>query len=111
MGFSKNHHQIQMGLSKESEEWVTAAAIRSPLKPLKSVSRDREEENNNNVVDEEATTPTARGSRIPGKLACPPPPRKRRPASSKWHYNNGVREFFNPPDLESVFVCHAGRAN
>lgn len=94
-----------MEVSKDSEgkKWVIAGiAIRAPLKPISTKDCGEDEE-------ARSTTPTARESRIPEKLACPPPPRKRRPSSS-CHFN-GVREFFNPPDLESVFIRHVERAN
>ncbi|XP_047956999.1 cyclin-dependent protein kinase inhibitor SMR6-like [Salvia hispanica] len=102
MGFSKKH-QIQMDKDSEPKKWVIAGvAIRAPLKPI-STKPCAEDQGGGG-----ATTPTARESRIPEKLPCPPPPRKRRPAST-CHFNGG-REFFNPPDLESIFMCHAGRA-
>ncbi|XP_042027146.1 cyclin-dependent protein kinase inhibitor SMR6-like [Salvia splendens] len=73
---------IQMDKYLEAKKWVIAGiAIRAPLKPI-------------------STKPS---------LPCPPQPRKRLPAST-YHFNGG-REFFNPPDLESIFICHAGRAN
>ncbi|PIM98191.1 hypothetical protein CDL12_17428 [Handroanthus impetiginosus] len=85
----------------DSEKWVISGiALRSPLKPIftKSVEkRDFEEE-------EFSTTPTSAESRIPRKLPCPPAPKKRKPAgSSRCHYS-GVREFFNPPDLDTIFI-------
>ncbi|KAL2246709.1 cyclin-dependent protein kinase inhibitor SMR6-like [Sesamum indicum] len=101
MGFSKKH-QVEVGKESEGKKWVIAGiAIMAPLKPI---SREDSED------EDGSTTPTARESRIPEpeKLKCPPAPRKRRPAST-CHYN-GVREFFNPPELESVFICHAERA-
>ncbi|PIN10117.1 hypothetical protein CDL12_17298 [Handroanthus impetiginosus] len=99
-----------MGFPKESEmkTWLIAGiAIRAPLKPISTKAREAREENEEE--DAGSTTPTAREAKIPEKLVCPPPPRKRRPTST-CHFN-GVREFFNPPDLESVFICHAERAN
>ncbi|CAN0896266.1 Cyclin-dependent protein kinase inhibitor SMR15 [Linum grandiflorum] len=60
------------------------------------------------------TTPKAEEARILEKLPCPPPPRKRR-ATFKRKCNAataGVREFFTPPDLETVFVRrHVQRAS
>ncbi|KAH6774403.1 cyclin-dependent kinase inhibitor SMR3-like protein [Perilla frutescens var. hirtella] len=105
MGFSKKH-QVEMGKDSEAKKWVIAGiAIRAPLKPISTKARDDCGEDDGAC----STTPTARESRIPEKLACPPAPRKRRPAST-CHFN-GAREFFNPPELESIFMCHAGRAN
>ncbi|KAL1536487.1 cyclin-dependent kinase inhibitor SMR3-like protein [Salvia divinorum] len=101
MGFSKKH-QIEMDRDSEAKKWVIAGiAIRAPLKPISTKPRDDEDEGG----DPCSTTPTARESRIQEKLPCPPPPRKRRPVST-CHFNGG-REFFNPPELESIFMCHA----
>ncbi|KAL8475391.1 hypothetical protein ACS0TY_028163 [Phlomoides rotata] len=99
MGFSKK----EVSKDSDGKKWVIAGiAIRAPLKPISTKASGEDEE-------ARATTPTARESRIPEKLPCPPPPRKRRP-SSTCHFN-GVREFFNPPDLESVFIRQVERAN
>ncbi|KAI3467570.1 hypothetical protein Pfo_024233 [Paulownia fortunei] len=98
MGVSEKLHQMDGG-AVDSEKWVIAGiALRSPLKPIftKPVEkRDAEEEC--------STTPTSAESRIPSRLPCPPAPKKRKPASSRCHYG-GVIEFFNPPDLETIFV-------
>ncbi|XP_075091809.1 cyclin-dependent protein kinase inhibitor SMR6-like [Nicotiana tabacum] len=106
MGSSKKH---QVDGSKEEEKmWVIAGiAFRPKLKSISTKKPSREE-----CEDEEecSTTPTARDSRIPEKLPCPPAPVKRRPVSA-CNYN-GAREYFNPPDLESVFILrHVERAN
>lgn len=102
MGFSKKH-QAEMSKESEGKKWFLAGiAVRAPLKPISTKPREEDDESC-------STTPTAREAQIPVKLSCPPPPRKRRPTSS-CHFN-GVREFFNPPELESVFICHAERAN
>lgn len=79
------------------------------LKPISTRPRPRDGEEGE---EEElrSTTPTSKESRISDKLACPPAPRKRRP-SSKCHLNVGVREFFTPPDLETVFKVRAERTN
>ncbi|XP_060195502.1 cyclin-dependent protein kinase inhibitor SMR6-like [Lycium barbarum] len=105
MGFSKKN---QMEVTKEeNKKWVIAGiTILAPLRPI-STKPTRED-----CEDEEKecpTTPTARNSRIPERLPCPPAPMKRRPKST-CHYNS-VREFFNPPDLESVFIRHVERAS
>ncbi|KAG6410212.1 hypothetical protein SASPL_128265 [Salvia splendens] len=88
MGFSKKE--------SDGKKWVIA--IRAPLKPVSTKARGGGQEKKE---EEESTTPTARESRIPKKAACPAAPRKRRPTSTC----QVVREFFYPPDLESVFVC------
>ncbi|KAG6412809.1 hypothetical protein SASPL_125499 [Salvia splendens] len=93
MGFSK---KVESTKESDGKKWVIA--IRAPLKPVSTKVRgggEFEEEE-----EEESTTPTARESRIPKKAACPAAPRKRRPTSTC----QVVREFFYPPDLESVFI-------
>ncbi|XWS40698.1 hypothetical protein CRYUN_Cryun17cG0017800 [Craigia yunnanensis] len=104
MGFSKKP-QVDGVLDSEGKKWVIAV-IRTSLKPINTKSRGKESEE-----DEEAcsTTPTSIEARIPDKLTCPPAPRKHRP--SLRHHYNGVREFFTPPDLETVFNCNVEKAN
>ncbi|KAG5222703.1 hypothetical protein OIU76_028369 [Salix suchowensis] len=107
MGFSKKT-QVDTGLDSEGKKWVIAGiAIRTSLKPVNTKSRvkgcDGDEQ------EESSTTPTAKEARIPERLPCPPAPRKRRP-SSRCNYN-GAREFFTPPDLETVFKCYVEKAN
>ncbi|KAK4373182.1 hypothetical protein RND71_008566 [Anisodus tanguticus] len=84
------------------DSWIIA--LKRPLKPIKTKScnkkiDDEDEENS-------STTPTSEESRIPRRFTCPPPAPKKRKPSSRCHklINNGVGEFFNPPDLESVFI-------
>ncbi|RDX84485.1 Cyclin-dependent protein kinase inhibitor SMR6, partial [Mucuna pruriens] len=91
MGFSHSD------LESESKKWVIAGIAVRSLKPINTKRSDEEEEL--------STTPTAKEARIPDKLPCPPAPRKRRPSRCG---NNlaGGREFFTPPDLETVFKCH-----
>ncbi|KAL6587456.1 hypothetical protein OROMI_000434 [Orobanche minor] len=109
MGFSKKLQAEEVVAESEGKnKWVIAGvSMKAPLKPVstKAVARDNCEDDG----DACPTTPTARGSKISEKLVCPPAPRKSRPTSA-CHFS-GVREFFNPPDLESVFICHAERAN
>ncbi|OWM71508.1 cyclin-dependent protein kinase inhibitor SMR6 [Punica granatum] len=107
MGFPKKP-QMDGCLEPEGKRWVIAGiSIRAPLKPVNTKLRLKEGEEE----DEEpcSTTPTSRESRIPEKLPCPPAPRKRRPPS-KCHLN-GAREFFAPPDLETVFKLRTERTN
>ncbi|KAL1531609.1 cyclin-dependent protein kinase inhibitor SMR6-like [Salvia divinorum] len=101
MGFSK---KLEPAKESEGKKWVIAGiAIRAPLKPVSTKPR-----HGGGDEEEESTTPTARESRIPEKSACPAPPRKRRPPSAC----QVAREFFSPPDLESVFIRRrAGSAN
>ncbi|KAF5199284.1 Cyclin-dependent protein kinase inhibitor smr6 [Thalictrum thalictroides] len=103
MGFSQKT-QIDGGSVAELEgkKWVVAGiSVRTPLKPI-STNKIERGSNSSNEEEEFSTTPTAEGMKIPEKLPCPPPPRKRRP-SLKCNLN-GAREFFSPPDLETVFT-------
>ncbi|KAK8672526.1 hypothetical protein V6N13_110892 [Hibiscus sabdariffa] len=107
MGFSKKP-QVDGVLDSERKKWVLAGiSIRTPLKQIHTKPRAKQSEEEEEEEEEEearSTTPTSREARIPEKLACPPPPRKRRPPLR--HNYNGVREFFRPPDLETVFKVH-----
>ncbi|KAB2011634.1 hypothetical protein Goshw_008682 [Gossypium schwendimanii] len=108
MGLSKKP-QLDGVLDNEGKKWViTGIAIRTSLKPINTKPRAKE---NEEAEEEEAcsTTPTSKEAKIPDKLACPLAPRKPRPPL-RCHYN-GVREFFTPPDLESVFKLHVEKAN
>lgn len=108
MGFSKKHQVVDIGLETEGKKWVIAGiAVRSPMKPIRTKPKERDCGYESDETS--STTPTAKESKIPERLPCPPAPRKRRPVSS-CHFN-GAREFFNPPDLESVFIRHVERAN
>ncbi|KAG4914423.1 hypothetical protein JHK87_051980 [Glycine soja] len=107
MGFSHSD------LESESKKWVIAGIGVCSLKPIKTKrvagGGDNEEEEEEET---RSTTPTAKEARIPEKLPCPPAPRKRRPPSRCGSNSGGggVREFFTPPDLESVFKCHVEKA-
>lgn len=65
--------------------------------------------------EECSTTPTGEESRIPTTFTCPPAPKKPKSTSSFKcnNFRGGVvrREFFTPPDLETVFIRHVERAN
>ncbi|KAF9624956.1 hypothetical protein IFM89_016204 [Coptis chinensis] len=104
MGFPQKC-QVEVEVESEgNKKWVVAGvSLRSPLKPISTNKKERgssiEEEG-----DEASTTPTAQNMKIPEKLSCPPPPRKSRP-SSKCNFS-GTRDFFCPPDLETVFKVH-----
>ncbi|CAN4081742.1 unnamed protein product [Withania somnifera] len=103
MEFPKKH-KVE-GSKEENKKWVIAGI--AILAPLRSISTKTKEDSED---DEEcSTTPTARNSRIPERLPCPPAPMKRRPKSTC--HSNSAREFFNPPNLESVFIRHVERAN
>ncbi|PIA26341.1 hypothetical protein AQUCO_09400006v1 [Aquilegia coerulea] len=104
MGFSEKH-QVDGGLELEGKKWVIAGIpIRAPLRQIRAKRMEKDTENEEEEEEESLTTPTAVDSRIPERSPCPPAPRKRRP-SLRCNFN-GVREFFSPPDLESVFIRH-----
>lgn len=106
MGLSKKHQIDEGCLESDGKKWVIAGiAVRTPLRSISTKPREEYEDDD----DKRSTTPTAKEARIPERLHCPPAPRKRPPTAS-CHFN-GVREFFTPPDLESVFIRHVERAN
>ncbi|CAL1358123.1 unnamed protein product [Linum trigynum] len=123
MGFPKKK-VVDSGLEYDGKKWVIAGISIKPLKPVNTKPRGRATAtggggDNNTAAcaggveeeEERSTTPTAREARIPEKLPCPPAPRKRRPLPSKCNYAVGARDFFTPPDLDSVFKCYVERAN
>ncbi|XP_052190012.1 cyclin-dependent protein kinase inhibitor SMR6 [Diospyros lotus] len=98
MGCSKKHHQSEEGKKRA----VAGIAFCAPLRSIATEPKERVLE-----ADGGETTPTARESRIPEGFPCPPAPRKRRPSSC---HRNSSRQFFTPPDLESVFRLHVEKA-
>lgn len=112
MGFPEKPLSMEGSLESEGKKWVFAGiSLRAPLKPVRTTnSVEKERESGDGGEEECSTTPTAEESRIPSKLPCPPAPRKRKPVSRCNNYN-GVREFFTPPDLETVFIRHVEKAN
>ncbi|XAR65102.1 hypothetical protein NMG60_11009075 [Bertholletia excelsa] len=87
----------------DDKKWVIAGiSIRTPLKPILTYPVEKQQEKRDE--DDEVSTPTAEDARIPARLPCPPAPRKRRAASRCHVYNSAGREFFTPPDLETVFI-------
>ncbi|KAE8697138.1 microtubule-associated protein futsch-like isoform X1 [Hibiscus syriacus] len=105
MRVSKKQQQDGV-LDSERKKWVIAGiAILTSLKPIKTKPRVKESEEDGEEEEETcSTTPTSKEAKIPEKLQCPLAPRKRRP-TLRCNYN-GVREFFTPSDLESVFNLH-----
>lgn len=103
----------------EGQKWVTAGSpLLAPLRPVYAkrlsaaavvVPKRGLEEEDEGEYRSPPTTPTAKEARIPALLSCPPAPRKRKP--SRKCRRSGFRAFFNPPDLESVFVLHARKTN
>ncbi|BAT99493.1 hypothetical protein LR48_Vigan03g317600 [Vigna angularis] len=112
MGFSE---KPQVEESDGTRKWVIAGiSLRAPLKPIYTTTvekkEEEEEEDDEGDVADSSTTPKGEEARIPTALKCPPAPRKRKP-SLKCNYRSGAREFFTPPDLETVFIRHVERAN
>ncbi|RZC43477.1 hypothetical protein C5167_036426 [Papaver somniferum] len=93
---------------KETEgnkKWVVAGIlVRTPLKAINTNKKIEDGDNEEQWCS--ATTPTSVEARINSeRLLCPPAPRKPRP-SLKLHFNNKAMGFFNPPELESIFVSN-----
>ncbi|CDP13208.1 unnamed protein product [Coffea canephora] len=104
MGFTE---MDEYAIDAEANKWIIAGiALRSPLKPIFT----KKEYGGDDQEEECCTTPTAQESRIPARLACPPAPKKRKATARSCNFNNGVREFFNPPDLETIFIRRAEKA-
>ncbi|KAK7317645.1 hypothetical protein RJT34_02056 [Clitoria ternatea] len=111
MGFSEKS-QAEGGFESENgnKKWVIAGiALRAPLKPIYTISVEKEQKEEVETV-ECSTTPTSVESKIPTPFTCPPAPRKRK-SSLKCNYRGVVREFFTPPELDTVFIRHIERAN
>lgn len=102
MGVSEKLHQMDGG-AVDSEKWVIGGIeLRTPLKPVFTKPMDI---SRTDGEDYNSTTPTRAESRIPARLACPPPPKKRKAAAAASRCHCGrVREFFCPPDLETIFI-------
>ncbi|KAH1047824.1 hypothetical protein J1N35_038608 [Gossypium stocksii] len=96
MGFSEKP-RIDGRLENEGKKWVITG--RPSLKPINTKPSAEEE-----ATAACSTTPTSKESKIADRLPCPPPPTKRKPPLRC--HRNGVREFFNPPDLEALFNSH-----
>ncbi|MED6194649.1 hypothetical protein PIB30_030502 [Stylosanthes scabra] len=114
-----------MGLSEKPPQIIEGGiALRAPLKPIYTVipmdQKGKENEEHQEHEEEEfstSTTPTGEEAKLPTTFNCPPAPRKRKP-TLKCNYlrgggsRGGAREFFTPPDLETVFIRHVvERAN
>lgn len=96
-------------VESDGKKWVVAGIpLRSQLKPIFTKLAPEKQPDQNDDDGEFPTTPKAEGARIPTRMACPAAPRKRK-SSPMCHYGS-VREFFNPPDLETVFIRRVERA-
>lgn len=111
MGFSEKPQVVDGGLDLDgNKRWVIAGIpLRAPLKPIftnpvEKEIYDESDDGQNNCTT--LTTPTSEEAKIPSKLVCPPAPRKRK-ATFKCNYTSGMREFFTPPDLETLFIQRA----
>lgn len=92
----------------EGKKWVVAGIpLRRKPKPIFTKPAPPEKQPENDEM-EFPTTPTGDEARVPARMTCPAAPRKRK-SSPMCHYG-GVREFFNPPDLETVFIRRVERA-
>ncbi|KAF3431209.1 hypothetical protein FNV43_RR25939 [Rhamnella rubrinervis] len=107
MGLSEKQQVVDVGYdsAETNKKWVIAGIpIRSPLKPIFTMDPDETERDDDDGGEEEcSTTPTGEEARIPTTFTCPPPPRKQKP-TLRCNYGVGRREFFTPPDLETVFI-------
>ncbi|KAE9607068.1 hypothetical protein Lal_00025952 [Lupinus albus] len=102
MGFSEKP-QVE---ESENKKWVIhGIALRASLKPIYTIPVEKEEREEGDTEEEcSTTTPTGEEARVPTTLKCPPPPKKRKPSLKCNYLSGGAREFFTPPDLETVFV-------
>lgn len=95
---------MEGGLQSSGKKWVVAGIpFGVPLKPVIPTEKRKEEEGEEEYCL--ATTPTGDEARISTRIEFPPPPPRKRKPSSRCHFE-GAREFFNPPDLETVFTRH-----
>ncbi|XP_061358537.1 cyclin-dependent protein kinase inhibitor SMR6-like [Gastrolobium bilobum] len=109
MGLSEKL-QVEGGFESDNRKWViTGIALRAPLKPIYTIPVEKGQEEDTET-EECSTTPKGVESKIPTPFTCPPAPSKRK-TSLKCNYRGVVREFFTPPDLETVFIRHVERAN
>ncbi|XP_021901145.1 cyclin-dependent protein kinase inhibitor SMR6-like [Carica papaya] len=110
MGFSGKPQVVDGGIESEGKRWVIAGIpSRAQLTTIFTTPPDKDQ--TDNAAEEGCKTPTSEESKIPTKLTCPPPPPRKRKPSLKCNYGAN-REFFTPPDLESVFVRrHVEKAN
>ncbi|KAL8121269.1 hypothetical protein AgCh_018129 [Apium graveolens] len=107
MGYSKK--SVKMEGETEGRKWMLAA-LRSPLKPMHTNREDNKKECDEmheqvECDEENCTTPTSDESRIPSSiiLQCPGAPKKRKSSSSNKFQFVG-RDFFSPPELETLFM-------
>ncbi|RZC61573.1 hypothetical protein C5167_023326 [Papaver somniferum] len=126
MGISEKHHGIEGGgavIEMEGNKkkryvivGVPVPIIRTPP-PLRKIRTERVEikiQSEVEVEDEEEecpTTPSSKEARLPKRTECPPAPRKKRPSASSRSCNFNVKDFFSPPDLDSVFIRHLESAS
>ncbi|XP_004489785.1 cyclin-dependent protein kinase inhibitor SMR6-like [Cicer arietinum] len=112
MGLHEKSSKVEGVLenSENNRKWVIIN-LRTQLKPINTIPLEKieQEEEISEMEEECSTTPRGEGTRIPTSLICPPAPKKRK-SSLKFNYLRGGKEFFTPPELESVFIRHVQRA-
>ncbi|KAK8636708.1 hypothetical protein V6N13_124447 [Hibiscus sabdariffa] len=109
MGVSRKP-KVEDGSESEGQKWVLAMiSIRAPLKPIYTTTSDDPQESSRHD-EEDSSTPRGEEATIPTPFTCPPPaPRKPKPSFNCISYaRTGVREFFTPPDFETVFFKGKG---
>lgn len=116
MGFSEKSQVVEGGFDSSdggNKKWVIAGiTLRSPLKPVYTAEKGGGGDGTSD--DECVTTPTGEESRIPQPSTCPPAPRKPKPPAArafKCKFRRGANKFFNPPDLDTVFIHHVEKAS
>jgi len=104
---------MEGGLESEGHKWVVAGIpFGVPLKPVFTsipTEKQKEEDEGEELIYCSTTTPTGDEARISAPTEGPPPPPRKQKPSSRCHCG-GAREFFNPPDLETVFTRRVERA-
>ncbi|KAL1808245.1 hypothetical protein DCAR_0727661 [Daucus carota subsp. sativus] len=112
MGYSKKSVKMEGEVEAEGKKWLLTA-LTSPLKPIHTKKDEHKKEcgdaHDQAAFDEEkCTTPSSDESRIPSSRLsqCPGAPRKRKSCSriDKFCGKSIGREFFSPPELESLFM-------
>ncbi|KAK1425892.1 hypothetical protein QVD17_21254 [Tagetes erecta] len=92
-----------MELESATNKWViTGIQFLNPIYTNKRIKTQNKQE-----TEYCCTTPTTPESLI-SALQCPGAPRKRKAVSRR--QLNGVRDYFKPPELESIFICCVKRS-
>ena len=102
MGFLKDANKFGFRI-RSKEVGVVGISVRS-LKPINMKPKSMENED-----DDADACSTTKEARILKKLSCSPAPRKRPPSRCNNNFN-GIREYFTPPNLETMFKLHVEKA-